>query len=87
MAEPRLTLRLIGLRAKMAEMGCTDDDLERRKAAALQMFDEWNDVTGAIGTGSSWFWELKSIIEDAVEIGMLGETLEEPDGEGLGERM
>ena len=79
MAEEQLTLRKIQLKARMAEMGCTDRDLEDRKVAALELFDQWNDVTGAVSKGSSWFWELKSVIEDAVEIGMLGQTLEEPD--------
>lgn len=79
MADEKLTLRKIQLRARMVEMGCTERDLEDRKVAALELFDQWNDVTGAVSTGSSWFWELKSVIEDAVEIGMLGMTLEEPE--------
>jgi hypothetical protein len=41
-------------------------DAERK---ALNEFDKWNDVTGAISKGSSWYYELQSVIEDAVHIG------------------
>jgi hypothetical protein len=77
--DTKITLRKIRLKAQMAEMGCTERDLEDRKAAAVQALDEWITVTGVLTSGDTYHWELKSIVEDAVEIGMLGETLEEPD--------
>ncbi len=42
-------------------------DAERR---ALNELDKWNDVTGAIQQGSGWYYELQSVIEDAVHIGI-----------------
>ena len=36
---------------------------------ALNLFDQWNDVTGVVTKHSSWYYELQSIIEDAVECG------------------
>jgi hypothetical protein len=41
---------------------------------ALNIFDEWNDCTGAITKGSGWYWEMQSIIEDAVHCGAQAET-------------
>lgn len=79
MAEERLTLRLIGLKHKMAQAGVSEKGLEQRKAAAVNILDEWVEATGVVTAGCSWHFELKSIVEDAVEIGLLGETLEEPD--------
>jgi len=40
-----------------------------RKAQGL--FDEWNDVTGAISKRNSWYFEVLAVIEDAVRIGAL----------------
>jgi hypothetical protein len=45
-------------------------ELERRKRLALDGFDEWNEVTDTVH--GSYEAELKSVIEDAVEIGMYG---------------
>jgi len=36
---------------------------------ALNMFDEWNDVTGCFPKGTSYYYEIQSVIEDAVKIG------------------
>jgi len=36
---------------------------------ALNVFDNWNDTTGAIPKGTSWYYECQSCIEDAVKIG------------------
>lgn len=57
-------------------------DAERK---ALNELDKWNDVTGAISKGSSWYYELQSVIEDAVHIGaqmaLYGEVKYNEDGE------
>jgi hypothetical protein len=37
---------------------------------ALNELDKWNDITGAIQKHSSWYYELQSVIEDAVHIGI-----------------
>ena len=79
MADTRLSVRLIGLKHQMARAGVTDKILEDRKAAAVDALDEWVAMTGIIVEGDTYHWELKSIVEDAVEIGLLGETLEDPD--------
>jgi hypothetical protein len=36
---------------------------------ALNNFDEWNDCTGVIEKGTSYYYELQGVIEDAVRIG------------------
>lgn len=43
------------------------DDAVRK---ALNIFDEWNDVTGALDVNGSWYREAQSCIEDAVHIGI-----------------
>ena len=37
---------------------------------ALNEFDKWNDVAGAVQKDSGWYYELQSVIEDAVHIGI-----------------
>jgi hypothetical protein len=37
---------------------------------ALNEFDKWNDITGVIDKNSGWYYELQSVIEDAVHIGI-----------------
>jgi len=44
-------------------------ELDRAKREALTIFDEWNDVTGFVTPHTSYYDELTSIIEDAVECG------------------
>jgi hypothetical protein len=44
-------------------------ELARAKRRAMAIFDEWQRITGCLD-GSSYVWELESIIEDAVEIGV-----------------
>ena len=36
---------------------------------AHDVFDKWNEVTGAIKPHTSWYYEILSVIEDAVDIG------------------
>ena len=35
---------------------------------AKNIFDAWNDVTGALVKGTSWYYELESVIEDIVKL-------------------
>ena len=35
---------------------------------ARTIFEAWNDVTGAVCKGTSWYYELESVIEDVVKI-------------------
>jgi len=39
------------------------------KRRALNILDEWLEVTGAIEKETGWYWELQGVIEDAVECG------------------
>jgi len=39
------------------------------KRRALNILDEWLDITGAIEKETGWYWELQGVIEDAVECG------------------
>lgn len=43
--------------------------LEQAKRFALMDFDEWNDITGFVPPHTSYYYELQSCIEDAVEYG------------------
>lgn len=36
---------------------------------ALNNFDTWNDCTGVISKGNSYYYEMQGVIEDAVRIG------------------
>jgi len=43
------------------------DDAERK---ALNELDRWNDVTGFLEPGTSYYYEIQAVIEDAVHIGI-----------------
>ena len=45
-------------------------ELEYAIRKAKNHFDEWNDVTGVPVKGCSWYYEILSLIEDAVKIGV-----------------
>lgn len=47
----------------------TKGELEFAIRKALNMFDNWNDVTGALDKGGSWYYECQGCIEDAVKLG------------------
>ncbi len=36
---------------------------------ALDNFDNWNDYTGVFYKGESYWYEIQSVVEDAVKIG------------------
>ncbi len=43
------------------------NDAERK---ALNVLEEWNEVTGALDINGSWYRECQCIIEDCVHIGI-----------------
>jgi len=47
----------------------TVGELDYAVRQAQNNFDRWNDATGAISKGTSWYYECLSCIEDAVKIG------------------
>ena len=47
----------------------TSGELEYAKRLALQLYDEWNDVTGFPAKFTSYYYEIQSLIENAVDIG------------------
>jgi hypothetical protein len=53
--------------------------LEIAQEAARVEFNKWNEITGVFHEYSSYLWEIKSLLEDAAEIGYRigkGEPLE-----------
>jgi len=52
----------------------TIGDLENAKRRALNILDQWLDVTGVIDKRSSWYWELQGVVEDAVHCGAQAAT-------------
>lgn len=47
----------------------TKGELDNATRRALNILDGWNDVTGAVQKGTGWYYELQSVIEDAVKCG------------------
>lgn len=47
----------------------TRGELQNAKRRALNIFDDWVNVTGVVGVGTGYYYELQSLIEDAVECG------------------
>lgn len=43
--------------------------LAQAKRFALSNFDKWNDVTGFVQPHTGYYYEICSVIEDAVEFG------------------
>jgi hypothetical protein len=52
----------------------TKGQLDNAIRRALNLLDRWNDVTGAVPKESSWYYELQSVIGDAVHCGAQAET-------------
>ena len=54
--------------------------LDKAKSYAMVAFDEWNDVTGFVIPGVSYYCEIIGLLNDAVEYGFgiaNGATIEE----------
>ena len=45
-------------------------EMDYAKRMALNSFDKWNDSTGFFEKGTSYYYEVQSVIEDAVKIGI-----------------
>lgn len=50
-------------------MAGTKGEVEYAVRRALNKFDEWNDVTGVIAKHTGYYYEIQSVIEDAVHCG------------------
>ena len=51
------------------EVLVTVGELRDAVRRALNIFDKWNDCTGAITKGTSTYYEMQGVIEDAVHCG------------------
>lgn len=62
----------------------TNGEMKDATRRALNILDKWNDATGVVTKGCSWYYELQSVIEDAVHCGAQAATgvHEKLDGEG-----
>lgn len=47
----------------------TKGQLDYANFRARRIFEDWNDLTGAVPRGSSLYYELLSVLEDAVHCG------------------
>ena len=47
----------------------TKGELEFATRRALNLFDKWNDATGFVEKFTGYYYELQSVIEDAVHCG------------------
>ena len=47
----------------------TQGELKDAKRRALNIFDDWVNVTGVVVMHTGYYYELQSLIEDAVECG------------------
>jgi hypothetical protein len=52
----------------------TKGELDNAKRRALNLFDAWCQVTGFVVSGTSYYFELQGIVEDAVECGAQAAT-------------
>jgi len=50
----------------------TKGEVDNAIRRALNIFDEWNDVTGCFVKHASYYYEMQGIVEDAVHIGIQG---------------
>ncbi len=44
--------------------------IEDAKRRALEIFENWNKVTGFVNVGESYYYEIQSVVEDAVIVGV-----------------
>lgn len=49
----------------------TKGEIDYAIRQALNNFDEWNDVTGYFNKGTSYYYEIQGVAEDAVRIGSI----------------
>lgn len=64
--------------------------VEYAERKALEVFDKWNEVANIVEPGTGSYAEIKSVIEDAVHVGLqmalFGNVKFNPDGELIRER-
>ena len=48
----------------------TKGEIEEAVRIALGLYDEWNEITGYPPHSMSYYYEIQSLIEDAVELGV-----------------
>lgn len=53
----------------VSPLPCSTGRIEQAKRFALMNYDKWNEVTGFPAPHTSYYYEIASIIEDAVEFG------------------
>ena len=47
----------------------TKGEVEYAIRQALNNLDKWNDVTGCFPKGTTYYYEMQAVVEDAVRIG------------------
>jgi len=52
----------------------TRGELDNAVRRALNIFDQWNNVTGVFDRGDTYYYEVQAVIEDAVHCGAQGAT-------------
>ena len=52
----------------------THGELDNAIRRALNLFDAWNDVTGFVVKHTGYYYEMQSIVEDAVHCGAQAAT-------------
>lgn len=60
-------------------------EVESAEHRALNLFDKWNDVTGFVPKHTSYYYEMQSVITDAVHCGIQGALKDYIKLEGEGE--
>lgn len=55
-------------------MVITFGEFDNAVRRALNIFDDWVEVTGFVSKGTSYYYELQSLIEDAVHCGAQAKT-------------
>lgn len=48
----------------------TRGQVEKAEREALNEFDKWNEITGFVHENTGYYYELQSVIKDAVHIGI-----------------
>ena len=45
-------------------------EIDTATRRALNIFDKWNDITGFVPKHTSYYYEMQSVVEDAVHCGI-----------------
>jgi hypothetical protein len=65
----RATIPAAQPEAETSAEKAADESKPRNKADIRRVLTEWNDVTGALPDGGSWFYEVEGMMEDAFDCG------------------